>query len=77
MQVLRNTIGIAYPAIDEQCLLNILLPVDKQGIDALEEQAELILDSEIRTQALRTDLASALVGSIQNWESQSSDSTSS
>ena len=77
MQVLRNTIGIAYPAIDEQCLLNILLPVDKQGIDALEEQAELILDLEKRTQAVRTDLANALIESIQDWEGQSSDSTSS
>jgi type I restriction-modification system DNA methylase subunit len=77
MQVLRNTIGIAYPAIDEQCLLNILLPVHKQGIEALEEQAELILDLEMRTQAVRTDLANAFVESTQNWESQNSGSTSS
>lgn len=75
MQVIRNTIGIAYPAIDEQCLLNILLPVKKEGIDALKEQAESILDLEKRAQAVRADFANTLAKSIRDWESRSSDFT--
>ena len=76
MQVLRNTIGIAYPAIDEQCLLDILLPIKKQEIDTLEDQAESILDLEKRTRAVRADFTTTLAESIQDWEGQNQRVTS-
>jgi len=38
-QVLRNNVGIAYPTIYENCLLNIVLPIDKKQIVNLEVDA--------------------------------------
>jgi hypothetical protein len=38
-QVLRNNVGIAYPAIYETCLLDIVLPIDKKKIIDLEIEA--------------------------------------
>jgi len=34
-QLMRNNIGIAYPAIDENCLLDVVLPIDEAGAQAL------------------------------------------
>lgn len=38
-QILRNNVGIAYPAIYENCLLDIVLPIDKKQIANLELRA--------------------------------------
>ena len=34
-QILRNNVGIAYPAIDEECLTDLLLPIDVDGLAKL------------------------------------------
>jgi type I restriction enzyme S subunit len=34
-QLMRNNIGIAYPAIDEKCLLDVVLPIDEGGAQTL------------------------------------------
>ena len=34
-QILRNNVGIAYPAIDEECLTDLLLPIDVHGLEKL------------------------------------------
>jgi type I restriction-modification system DNA methylase subunit len=41
-QLLRNNIGIAYPAIEPGCLIDILLPVSHKGIANCEESARLV-----------------------------------
>jgi type I restriction-modification system DNA methylase subunit len=51
-QVLRNNVGIAYPAIYESCLLDIVLPIDKKKIADLEISAssfQLSLDKLYET----------------------------
>ncbi len=48
-QLLRNNIGIAYPSITEECLLDILLPVSSNDIDMLREDA-------VRLRALQSEL---------------------
>jgi type I restriction-modification system DNA methylase subunit len=67
MQVLRNTLGIAYPAIDEQCLLGILLPIKRKGMKSLEKQAESIIDLERQAQSVRADFAGAISGVTRRW----------
>lgn len=39
-QLMRNNIGIAYPAIKESCLLDVLLPVRGDDLPQLEQQAK-------------------------------------
>jgi type I restriction enzyme, S subunit len=36
-QLLRNNVGIAYPAIDESCLPDVVLPFTAEQIAALED----------------------------------------
>ena len=49
-QVLRNNVGIAYPAIDEGCLSDILLPASEEQLDALATAASeiAVLRSKLR-----------------------------
>lgn len=41
-QILRNNIGIAYPAINEECLLALLLPVHVSDLDTLASAADKV-----------------------------------
>ncbi|MYG39831.1 MAG: N-6 DNA methylase [Nitrospira sp. SB0677_bin_15] len=43
-QILRNNIGIAYPAINEERLLDIVLPLSRKDIHSLQEEANKIRD---------------------------------
>src|SRR5438132_1531631 len=47
-QLLRNNIGIAYPAIDESCLPDVLLPLDRQELAALSDEARIVHDLKTR-----------------------------
>lgn len=38
-QVMRNNIGIAYPSIEEDCLLEVVLPVDAARLSDLDEKS--------------------------------------
>ena len=49
IQILRNNIGIAYPSIPEECLLEVLLPISVNEIESLREGA-------IKLRALRSGL---------------------
>lgn len=39
-QLLRNNIGIAYPAVDETCFLNVILPIGRDSLEKLSIEAE-------------------------------------
>lgn len=39
-QILRNNAGIAYPAISEECLLNIILPIEREDIDSIQKHSD-------------------------------------
>ena len=45
-QLMRNNVGIAYPAIEESCLPTILLPIARRDLVRLEAQADRLLDDE-------------------------------
>ena len=69
-QVLRNNIGIAYPAIDEACLPDIILPIRRQDLASLKKSAEAILDLEKKTQAMRENFSSEVMKAISDWTEQ-------
>ena len=58
-QILRNNIGIAYPAITEECLLDILLPITATDLYQLAESGESL-------RALRETL-SGQEAELKNW----------
>lgn len=67
MQVLRNTLGIAYPAIDEQCLLNVLLPIKREALEELSGQAESVLGLERQVRSMRAGFAELITALAQRW----------
>lgn len=69
-QVLRNNVGIAYPAIDESCLLDILLPIRRQDLALMKTHAEAILTLEKKLQAMREDFSKEIRKVIHNWIEQ-------
>jgi type I restriction-modification system DNA methylase subunit len=67
-QIMRNTLGIAYPAIDEQCLLDVLLPIRKSGLPILKPLADTLLQIEKRASEARGVLDTAVMDAIRGWE---------
>ena len=70
MQVLKNNIGIAYPAIDESCLPSILLPVTYKDLNKFEAQAEAIAQAESKLDALRSEFQEDIQTLIAKWEQE-------
>lgn len=66
-QVLRNNIGIAYPAINEGCLLDILLPVNITNLDSLAGMAEKV--RSIRSSLLQQEhkLHEKIESAVTKW----------
>ncbi len=69
-QVLRNNIGIAYPAIDESCLLDILLPTRRQDLVSMKTWAEAILALERKIQVMREDFSREIMRMTHHWAEQ-------
>ncbi len=67
-QVLRNNIGIAYPAIDESCLLDILLPIAKKDLKNFATQAQTIVQAESELEELRTEFQDKIQKQIAMWK---------
>lgn len=65
-QVLRCNIGIAYPAIDESCLLDVLIPVRQEDLALLNTHAEAILSLEKQIHSMREDFSKAVGQAIQS-----------
>ena len=42
-QILRNNVGIAYPAVEEACLLDVVLPVQRQQLSKIGDSAKRLL----------------------------------
>jgi hypothetical protein len=45
IQILRNNVGISYPAIDEQCLMSVLLPISRKELDHLKDDADALVSA--------------------------------
>jgi type I restriction-modification system DNA methylase subunit len=67
MQILRNTLGIAYPAVDEQCLLEVLLPIKREEMKKIERQADSVLGLEKQVRSMRAGFASVIRNLAQRW----------
>jgi len=67
LQVLRNNIGIAYPAIDENCLLDILLPIKKDELAILESSAKDILEYDFKIRNMRKNIKDEVNNLVSNW----------
>src|SRR5439155_17260904 len=68
-QLMRNNVGIAYPAINESCLLDVLLPVRREGLPQLEKQAKEIAAAEEGLYKLRCRFAAAIDDAGAAWRS--------
>jgi type I restriction-modification system DNA methylase subunit len=66
-QLMRNNVGIAYPAIDEACLLNVLLPARREDLARLEKQAREMSEQEERLHARRKEFSAAIEATASAW----------
>ena len=66
-QMLRNNIGIAYPSISEECLLDVLLPISINQINSLQGEARRV--GELRSELVRHEqiLADSLDRLVSSW----------
>lgn len=67
-QLMRNNIGIAYPAIDENCLLDVLLPIKKSELDKLNRYAIELLEKENELRSARNNFNNLVESEIHKWE---------
>jgi predicted RNA methylase len=75
-QLMRNNVGIAYPAINESCLPDVLLPVRREDLSRLDEQAREIAAGEERLRQIRSRLAAAMDDAGTAWRQNAVTSTS-
>jgi hypothetical protein len=66
-QLMRNNVGIAYPAIDESCLLGVLLPGRREDLPKLRRQAAVISELEERLHGIRTQFKEAIENAGAAW----------
>jgi type I restriction-modification system DNA methylase subunit len=70
-QLMRNNVGIAYPAIDEACLLDLLLPVRREELSALEQQASELKAQQERLYGMRKEFNKAIESAGTVWRNGS------
>ncbi len=75
-QLMRNNVGIAYPAISETCLPDVLLPVRREDLSRLDEQATEISAAEERVRQIRSRFAAAIDDVGTTWRQNAVTSTS-
>jgi type I restriction enzyme S subunit len=75
-QLMRNNVGIAYPAINESCLPDVLLPARREDLSRLDEQARAISAAEERLRQVRSRFATAIDDAGTAWRQNTVTSTS-
>ena len=66
-QIMRNNTGIAYPAIDENCLTDVLLPINPAKISGLESLSEEVSAARRLLRKTEDKFASRLHAEIDAW----------
>lgn len=66
-QLMRNNIGIAYPAISEACLLEVLLPITWKELARFKDEANAIVRTEHHLHEMRQSFAQRLEAATQSW----------
>jgi type I restriction-modification system DNA methylase subunit len=70
-QLMRNNVGIAYPAIDESCLRDVLLPARREDLPKLEKLARAIAVEEERLYGMRKEFNAAIESAGAVWRDAS------
>ena len=66
-QLMRNNVGIAYPAIDESCLSSVLLPARQEDLPKLQQQAAEISRCEGQLHNLRKHFKESIESAGAAW----------
>jgi len=66
-QILRNNIGIAYPAIDEACLAEVVLPATRNDIQSLAASGAEVAEFESRLSAARAEFSERIGEVVTRW----------
>ncbi len=69
-QLMRNNVGIAYPAIEAGCLPGVSLPLNRSDIDALDVLAERLVDAREAGRRAQQVFDVALESAAAEWFSQ-------
>ena len=69
-QLVRHATGIAYPAVDEQCIVNIILPISTHQLDDLSICAEKVATIRNQQQAAEAAFASQVEQATIQWLSE-------
>lgn len=67
-QILRNNIGIAYPSISEECLLDILLPISSDDVEKLQKDAEKLCESKSELHRQELMFSNSLNEKVIYWQ---------
>lgn len=68
-QILRNNIGIAYPAVSEECLLDVYLPVDTEHVRDLAPKAEDVRRRAAELRKLNYEFLATITAAVDHWVS--------
>ena len=66
-QLMRNNVGIAYPAIDESCLSSVLLPARQEDLPKLQRQAAEISRNEEQLHNIRKHFKESIENAGAAW----------
>jgi type I restriction-modification system DNA methylase subunit len=66
-QLLRNNVGIAYPTIEESCLLDITLPVGREQLFDIAESAQKMLQLRQQMKVIEKEVDEKVEGMIEQW----------
>ncbi len=66
-QLLRNNIGIAYPAIDENCFLDVILPITKYDISELNEKSNTLEELQIKLIENQSNYLNQIQSKVVGW----------
>lgn len=67
-QILRHNVGIAYPAIDEECLPDIVLPASINEIAGLSQHGKNLRRVSDQLQSVQNALDTGVERAITNWQ---------
>jgi hypothetical protein len=71
IQLMRNNVGIAYPAINESCLSSVLLPVRLADLAKLQGQARAIAEAERNLHRIRSVFYESITDAGLAWRQMS------
>jgi type I restriction enzyme S subunit len=69
-QLMRNNIGVAYPAVDETCFKELVLPISLEQIKSLNDEAEALTQLQVELNKRRAQFFGGLNNVIETWTNE-------